>query len=330
MFCLHRSERSFSRWMLGNTVEKSQKANVTYIARPLWNMLYCIIESRQHIASWIYRPGRVWNWYPVSVLWVFVNLVSREMRIPSKCCKHSLRISCCHRMPNNWCRSFSNLGPSALIMRFVMPSSPGDLSKLSFNGWLLCWVLAVLCPGGKADWFGGSDAPFCEAFAFHWLLLDERQSHHKENLCVWKGGAKGYTWTNAKPQCQEWEGPISSLSDQKMLWCVSARGVGGEPKIVAKRDPSVSNSAWESIFQINVDFHFTTWKLGFLNISEYLARYFIQMDPSVTERRQQSGKSLYCACGGSYPRLSGGGSELIKKVPMVEKLPRRFNIIKHR
>jgi len=35
-------------------------------------------------------------------------------------------------------------------------------------------------------------------------------------------------------------------------------GVRGKPKIVAKRDPSVSNSAWESIFQMNVDFHFTT------------------------------------------------------------------------
>jgi len=33
------------------------------------------------------------------------------------------------------------------------------------------------------------------------------------------------------------------------------RGVGGKPKIVAKRDPSVSNSAWESIIQMNVDFH---------------------------------------------------------------------------
>jgi len=41
---------------------------------------------------------------------------------------------------------------------------------------------------------------------------------------------------------------------------------------------------------MNVDFHFTTWKLGFLNISEYPARYGIQMDPSVTERRWQSGK----------------------------------------
>ena len=56
-----------------------------------------------------------------------------------------------------------------------------------------------------------------------------------------------------------------------------------KPKIVAKWDPSVSNSAWESIFQMNVDFHFTGWKFGFLNISKYLARY--EMDPSVTERR---------------------------------------------
>jgi len=41
---------------------------------------------------------------------------------------------------------------------------------------------------------------------------------------------------------------------------------------------------------MNVDCSFTTWKLGFWNISKYLARYGIQMDPSVTERRQQSGK----------------------------------------
>jgi len=36
------------------------------------------------------------------------------------------------------------------------------------------------------------------------------------------------------------------------------RGVGGKPKIVAKPDPSVSNSAWVSIFQMNVGLHFTT------------------------------------------------------------------------
>jgi len=52
-------------------------------------------------------------------------------------------------------------------------------------------------------------------------------------------------------------------------------GVGGKPKIVAKPDPSVSNSALESIFQMNVGLHFTTWKLGLLNISKYLARYGI-------------------------------------------------------
>jgi len=44
--------------------------------------------------------------------------------------------------------------------------------------------------------------------------------------------------------------------------------VGGKPKIVAKHNPSVSNSAWESTFQMNVDCHFTNLKLSFLNISE--------------------------------------------------------------
>jgi len=39
---------------------------------------------------------------------------------------------------------------------------------------------------------------------------------------------------------------------------MSRGGVGGKPKIVAKPDPSVSNSAWESIFQMNVGLHFIT------------------------------------------------------------------------
>ena len=79
----HSSEGTCSRWMRGNAVEKSQKVTVTHVARPLCDMLYRIIESRQYITSWIYHPGRVPNWYPVSVLWVSVFLVSQEMRILS-------------------------------------------------------------------------------------------------------------------------------------------------------------------------------------------------------------------------------------------------------
>ena len=38
--------------------------------------------------------------------------------------------------------------------------------------------------------------------------------------------------------------------------------------------------------------------LGFLNISEYLARYGIQMDPLVSERRYQSGHNpVLCMWG---------------------------------
>jgi len=40
-------------------------------------------------------------------------------------------------------------------------------------------------------------------------------------------------------------------------------------------------------------------------------------------------RSLICACGGCYPRISGRGSELIQKVPMMERLPRGFNIVEH-
>ena len=54
--------------------------------------------------------------------------------------------------------------------------------------------------------------------------------------------------------------PISDLFNWRILqfFRLLDRGVGGKPKIVAKRHPSVTNSAWESIFQMNVDFHFTT------------------------------------------------------------------------
>ena len=38
-----------------------------------------------------------------------------------------------------------------------------------------------------------------------------------------------------------------------MKTCAAGRG-GGEIRIEAKRDPSVSNSTWESIFQTKVDF----------------------------------------------------------------------------
>ena len=77
----------------------------------------------------------------------------------------------------------------------------------------------------------------------------------------------------------------------------SRRGVGGKPKIVDKRDPSVSNFAWKAFFR-------WTWtsillpELGFLNISEYLARCGIQMDPLVNERSWPSGKKpVLCMLG---------------------------------
>jgi len=75
-------------------------------------------------------------------------------------------------------------------------------------------------------------------------------------------------------------------------------GVGGNPRIIAKRDPSVSNSAWKAFLRWTWTSIFTTWKLGFLNISEYPARYGIEMDPAVTARRWQSGKKhVLCMLG---------------------------------
>jgi len=96
--------------------------------------------------------------------------------------------------------------------------------------------------------------------------------------------------------------------------------VGGKPKIVAKRDPSVSNSAWESIFQIDMEFYFTTCKLGFSNISEYLARYGIQMDPLFTERRQQSGKKHVLCMLGLLSTIIRGREQVAQKSATHEKI----------
>ena len=110
---------------------------------------------------------------------------------------------------------------------------------------------------------------------------------------------------------------------------INGWGVGGNKKIVAKPDPSVSNFAWESIFQINV---------ACILLPEDWVSW---ISPSVwqdtvskcTHRLLKEGNNLerilYCACGGSYLRLSGGKSKLINKVPMMERLPRRFNIVEH-
>jgi len=61
------------------------------------------------------------------------------------------------------------------------------------------------------------------------------------------------------------------------------------------------------MIEMKVDFHFTTRKLGFLNISEYLARYSIQMDPLVTERREQSGKKPELCMWGQLSTIIGVG-----------------------
>ena len=53
------------------------------------------------------------------------------------------------------------------------------------------------------------------------------------------------------------------------------------------------SQTWSFGFQFRLGKHFsderglpfTAWRLCFLNVSEYLSRYGIQMDPSVTERR---------------------------------------------
>jgi len=70
-------------------------------------------------------------------------------------------------------------------------------------------------------------------------------------------------------------------------------------------------------------------KIGFLEFSEFLARYGIKMDPLVTERRQQSGKKFVLCMLGLLATLILGREQAALRsaydeVPMMKRLPRRL------
>jgi len=89
-------------------------------------------------------------------------------------------------------------------------------------------------------------------------------------------------------------------------------GVGSKPKIVHKRDPSVSNSAWKAFFRwtwtsILLPENWVSW------ISPNIWRYTVaKWTHRLMKEADNRERSLYCACWGCYPRLSGGERDLIK------------------
>jgi len=75
-------------------------------------------------------------------------------------------------------------------------------------------------------------------------------------------------------------------------------------------------------------------KIGFLEYLRKSGEIRYSNGPISNKKKQTIWKEannlerrLYWGC---YPRLSGGGSNQIKKVPVLERLPRRFNIVNHR
>jgi len=73
-------------------------------------------------------------------------------------------------------------------------------------------------------------------------------------------------------------------------------------------------------------------KLGFFNISKYLARYGIQMDPSLTETLKKvtiRKEACIVHVGFCYQQLWGGGSKLIKKMLGIKRLPWHMSTIEH-
>jgi len=114
-------------------------------------------------------------------------------------------------------------------------------------------------------------------------------------LYIFHMAARSFLHLQAK-----WDKPIGFLKAVKIKnnWHTS-RGHGG-------RQTKDCSQTWSFGFQFRLGKHFsderglpfTTSKLGFLNISEYLAKYGIQMDPLVNERSWQSGKKpVLCMLG---------------------------------
>jgi len=106
-----------------------------------------------------------------------------------------------------------------------------------------------------------------------------------------------------------------------------------KPKIVKLWCPTWSlgfRFRLEKYFQVYVDFHFVTYRLGFVNISEHLARSGYKSLIKSQNEAHNLRRSQHCACWGYYPRLSEGGSNPNKKLPHMERLPRRFNMAEHR
>jgi len=106
-----------------------------------------------------------------------------------------------------------------------------------------------------------------------------------------------------------------------------------KPKIVKLWCPTWSlgfRFRLEKYFQVYVDFHFVTYRLGFVNISEHLARSGYKSLIKSQNEAHNLRRSQHCACWGYYPRLSEGGSNPNKKLPHMERLSRRFNMAEHR
>jgi len=106
------------------------------------------------------------------------------------------------------------------------------------------------------------------------------------------------------------------------------RGVRGEPQIFAKRNPSVSNTPWESIFQMIVHCHLNACNCFFRSSNLWRDTVF-EWTHWILKEGNNLESNLHCACWGCYSRLSKGGSELMKKAPLMERLPRRFDIVEH-
>jgi len=60
--------------------------------------------------------------------------------------------------------------------------------------------------------------------------------------------------------------------------------------------------------------------LGFLNISKYLAKYGIQMDPSVTERSAQTGKKPVLCMRGLLSMIISGREQADQESAYDEKI----------
>ena len=148
----------------------------------------------------------------------------------------------------------------------------------------------------------------------------------KTRLIKWKQGPGIQSWISKLCFLISGNYEMEAASGEVYLYHKMTPPRGG-------RQTKDCSQTWSFGFQFRLGKHFSDehglafyyMKIGFLEYLQISGEIRYPNAPIGYWKKETIWKE---AC--IYPRLSGRGSELINKVLMMERLPRRFNIVEHR